>query len=95
MTVCNSTPLMMCMVLVILGMVNVAGAKDDDPAAGGNRLVARDDHEVSPSLLPPLIMQQRFCAIFGAKTLAFLEHAAPLSSAGFATGKGDGGSRGE
>ena len=60
MTASNSTSLMMCMVLVILGMANVAPAKDPDPAAGGNRIVARDDYEVNPAFLPPSIMQRGF-----------------------------------
>lgn len=51
--------MLMCLVLFIHDMA-VAGAKDSSSSDKGSRIVAREDNEVNPALMPPVIMQRRF-----------------------------------
>jgi len=46
--------------LLCVGAAGVAAAKDADSIAGRNRIVARDDCEVSPQFLPPSILKRPF-----------------------------------
>jgi hypothetical protein len=48
------------MVFLVLGIVSIAVAKDAEPIAGRNRIVARDDYEVNPAFAPPMIVQRQF-----------------------------------
>ena len=56
----NVTSLLAGAALALLGAAGVAAAKDAGKSANSHRIVARADHEVDRSLLPPLIVQRRF-----------------------------------
>jgi hypothetical protein len=56
----SRTLLLVQMVLLLPGMFTVAVAQDADAIVGHNRIVAREDHDVSAELVPPMIMKRQF-----------------------------------